>query len=105
MKTTIELEKEIEEWDILIKTWNNDKLDDNVRKKAENEVHRITDSGGGELILEPLLNQTNEIIKMIEELTETLMGRNDEMHDKTGISMDLSELQEILKELRGENGK
>ena len=67
MKTIKQLEQELEHWDNLIATWNDKKLDNGVRQKAEDEVHKITDEGGGELVLDPLLKQTIAIKEMIEE--------------------------------------
>lgn len=86
MKTKTQLEKEIEESK---KEWK-------IHKNARKEIEKILYSE------EATLTQTNEIIKLIEEMKDVLIDRNDVMHDQTGVSMDLSELKELLTKIKGD---
>ena len=60
MKTPTQIKAEIEKqkkhWDDLIKIWNNEKLDDKIRNKAEKEIDKLTEEGKGEIEIEATLS-------------------------------------------------
>ena len=79
-KEIAEVEKEIENWEKLIKIWNNKEFDEDIRRNAEREIDKLTDKGKGELILEAKLQTLKQCNEKLNNYKKAVEGVIDELN-------------------------